>query len=253
MFFAHANGFVARSYQYFFDQMPQHNIGYINAFGHNTYPVTRHWKLLVQELITAIEQRYANNPTVGVGHSLGGVLTLFAAIERPDLFSKIILLDPPLFSANKRTVIAILKKLNLLQYIPPASLAKKRRTNFNSKDEALQYFSSKSLFRNFHPQCLQHYIDYGLKPDGNNAYTLSFSNTIEQAVFEYLPTTFPKKALQIPAHYFYSTHFKILSKKDVAATIKYFNFTHTYPIDAGHLFPLEIPHKTAQLINRIVN
>ena len=31
---------------------------------------------------------------IGVGHSLGGVLTLYAAIRRPDLFRALVFIDP---------------------------------------------------------------------------------------------------------------------------------------------------------------
>ena len=49
------------------------------------------WRLFGEDFIQFTEER-GKKTIIGVGHSIGGTLLLFAAINNPDLFSKIILL-----------------------------------------------------------------------------------------------------------------------------------------------------------------
>ena len=51
------------------------------------------WSQMADDLIESLDGVKAKG-IVGIGHSLGGVLTLYAAVKRPDLFSKVILIDP---------------------------------------------------------------------------------------------------------------------------------------------------------------
>ena len=62
-----------------------------------------------KELINSIERNY-KEPIVGIGHSFGAAVTFLAAASRPDLFERVILLDPTIFSAKKRMAILLLKK-----------------------------------------------------------------------------------------------------------------------------------------------
>ena len=85
--FSHANGFPAPCYKSLFDHLKNDfEIRYIENLGHNPkFPVTDNWASLVDELIQDIEQS-ATLPLIGVGHSLGGAITLFAALKRPNSF-----------------------------------------------------------------------------------------------------------------------------------------------------------------------
>src|SRR5687768_16400842 len=97
--FAHANGFPAKTYTKLFSFLEDDfEINYIERHGHNPdFPVTDNWKLLTAELKNEIENAY-DRPVIGIGHSLGGVLHLLAAAEKPELYEQIILLDAPIIS-----------------------------------------------------------------------------------------------------------------------------------------------------------
>ena len=84
--FSHANGFPAACYRKMFSHLERDfEIGFINTIGHDPrVPVTDGWPHLVEELIERIEGY--RQPVLGVGHSLGGYLTMLAAIARPELF-----------------------------------------------------------------------------------------------------------------------------------------------------------------------
>lgn len=59
------------------------------------YPITRDWRYLVDEVIADIEQQFSQQQVIGLGHSFGGLVTLMAAYRRPELFSKLVIMDPP--------------------------------------------------------------------------------------------------------------------------------------------------------------
>ena len=55
------------------------------------------WPNTVADAIYKQANVAQDGPLIGIGHSMGAVLTLLAATKYPDLFSEIILLDPVLF------------------------------------------------------------------------------------------------------------------------------------------------------------
>ena len=99
--FAHANGFPAKTYSRLFSFLePRFELQYLNRHGHNPdFPVTDGWHALRDELRTEIETKFTR-PVIGLGHSLGGILHLLVAIEKPDLYTQIVLLDAPIRRLN---------------------------------------------------------------------------------------------------------------------------------------------------------
>ena len=85
--FSHANGFPAGTYRKLFQHW--RDAGYavhaVEKYGHDPrFPVTSNWPYLRNELIELIE-RVGTEPVYLVGHSLGGYLSLLAALKRPEL------------------------------------------------------------------------------------------------------------------------------------------------------------------------
>src|SRR5262245_9088496 len=97
--FAHANGFPAKTYNKLFSYLDgDFEINYLARHGHNPRClVTDNWKALKEELQAEIENRFSEK-IIGVGHSLGGILHLLVAFERPELYKSIVLLDAPIIS-----------------------------------------------------------------------------------------------------------------------------------------------------------
>src|SRR5215470_2948563 len=52
-----------------------------------------HWSQFGDDLLDGLDT-LTDKPVIGIGHSMGGLSTMYAAVKRPDRFSKIILLDP---------------------------------------------------------------------------------------------------------------------------------------------------------------
>jgi pimeloyl-ACP methyl ester carboxylesterase len=69
-------------------------------------------------------------PVIGLGHSLGAVTTYIAAAKYPQLFSCIILLDPPILPRRTIWLITTMKWLGLAGKIPLARTARRRKKTF---------------------------------------------------------------------------------------------------------------------------
>jgi len=254
LWFSHANGFPSGCYGQFFGYFPQprYQILYIDKTAHGNYRPTHGWLNLRNELIAAIETANTGK-VVGVGHSMGGVITLLAALKRPDLFSRIVLLDPPLFGRRKQWFMRTVRLLRLNRYIPPANKARKRRTHFNSKAEALEYFRHKPLFRNFTPGSLSNYVEHGLMPAPNTqGFELAFSAQTEYRLFCTTPVSYPQKPLTVPANLIYSNTYEVLWHNDIEWVKKRFPDMKLTCFTGGHLFPFEQPEAAAALVMQLI-
>lgn len=253
--FSHANGFPAKSYQHFFQFFDsQYEFSYVNKFGHGAYKPGRNWKALTQELIADIEAKHSQ-PIIGMGHSLGGVLTLFASIQRPELFEKVVILDPPIFNKRMRLMMFFNYHLGLAGYLVPiAQKAKKRRSRFESREQVYESFRKKSLFKNFDQQCFKDYIQHGFKEasDGNGI-ELAYQKEVEYGAFCSTPYYLGDTTLKRPTTFVHATEKGVLRPEDLAHLKKVFSPQANFvPYEGGHLFPFETPKKTAHLLQSII-
>ena len=248
--FSHANGFSASTYTYFLSLLEQtFAVRHVNSYGHGKYPPINGWHNSAKELIEHVKKE-GGSPVVGLGHSMGGVFTLWAALQRPDLFSQIVLFDPPLFGNLKRNFLRMAQWLGIEGKLPPASFAAKRRTHFPNRETARTYFAPKPLFKNFHPHCFDDYINFGLK-ENEQGLELAFSAKAEYDYFRFVPKKVDKTPLKVPATLVYSNAKQVLNDADLKWLKKRFPDMNFMSFDGGHLFPLEKPHETAELLKRL--
>ncbi len=59
------------------------------------YPIDNHWKSLTQQVIDSIVRQAHGRPVIGLVTFWVSVLTFQAALQRPELFSQMIMMDPP--------------------------------------------------------------------------------------------------------------------------------------------------------------
>eukprot|EP01097_Dermamoeba_algensis_P005301 TRINITY_DN3363_c0_g2_i1.p1 TRINITY_DN3363_c0_g2~~TRINITY_DN3363_c0_g2_i1.p1 ORF type:complete len:306 (-),score=70.39 TRINITY_DN3363_c0_g2_i1:374-1291(-) len=101
-------------------------------------------------------------PLIGIGHSLGGALTYCASVKRPDLYSGIVLIDPPFYSQAKRLLFTVLSSLGAGEVHPLIRNTLNRRNKFSSKEEAADHLRKKKLFQKFHPQVFDDFLQHGI-------------------------------------------------------------------------------------------
>ncbi|KTC65987.1 hydrolases or acyltransferases (alpha/beta hydrolase superfamily) (plasmid) [Legionella adelaidensis] len=252
--FAHGNGFPSPCYQQLFKNLSnQFDYYYIDKVGHTEqYPVTDNWHNLSAEVIASITSQ-TTKPVIGLGHSLGGVLTYLAAIENPDLFRCIILLDSPIIGRVKSKALLLAKTLGIIDHLTPAYRTKGRRRHWRTREEARQYLKSKKLFKNFTEDCLEDYIDYGLEKDANG-FTLRFDPYIEYQIYRTIPHVLHEYEgkLKVPAAIIYGKKSNVVNAGD----IRYMGRKQgikSFKTEGTHMFPMEYPEETATKIIKVID
>ncbi|MDU0355025.1 alpha/beta hydrolase [Paraglaciecola aquimarina] len=248
--FAHANGFPARCYEYFFSLLENVEVDFINTMGHAGYSGKQNLTFLRDELIDYIVQNNAQ-PVIGMGHSAGASATLLAAAERPELFEEVILIDPVALGSHKRFIIKLSQMLGLWERFSPAKKTRRRRYQFTDQQQAFSYYQQKLLFKHFHKHSYQSYINHGLKPAGDNV-ELTFSRQVEADIFRHAVTRLPKDLSKVKGTIIYAKHSNVFGPSDAKWWQKKHPHFNLLCFDGYHLFPLEQPEKAAQQINQLL-
>ncbi|MEL6192985.1 MAG: alpha/beta hydrolase [Bacteroidota bacterium] len=254
IYFAHANGIPAKCYEPFLRQFSPANYAYINCLGHGEYKVSKKdsWAPLVDEVLADIESRY-QQPVLGLGHSLGGYTLLEAAERRPDLFTQVIVMEPPMFPKKMRSMMHIFRILGLSDaLVPVVKKAKNRTEKFESREFAREYFSSRSFFDEFHEESFELYLEEGLT-DMKEGVGLTFSKQVEYDVFKYFPKVFLTRKNPVSSHFFYSTGSNLVPNFNFEELKALMPFTTFVPFEKGtHMFPLEYPAELSGMIKEIL-
>ena len=250
--FAHANGFPARTYNKLFSFLKDvYEVNYLERHAHDPhFPVTDGWKHLKDELKVEIETRYTKS-VIGVGHSLGGVLHFLVAVENPELYKRIILLDAPIISRLSSNGLQILKLTKLIDRYSPSQITRYRRNLWKTKNEAFEHFIKKEKFAKFDEEVLRDYIEYGTT-ETEKGYELFFKPSIEAKIYRTIPHNLPtfRGKLKVPTAYIGGTDSREALLARLSFMRKHFPIDFHF-IEGSHLFPLEKPRETANLISQI--
>jgi pimeloyl-ACP methyl ester carboxylesterase len=117
---------------------------------------------------------------VGLGHSFGGTATLLAAVERPDLFERIVLLDPVIFPSGAfRSDPERRARAGSL-----AEAARRRRHVFPSRQAARARWRRRPSFAGWDPRALDLFVAEGLADRPGGGVELKCPGEVEAAIFE---------------------------------------------------------------------
>lgn len=252
--FAHANGFPAKTYGKLFSYLESdYEINYIERHAHNRkFPAANGWARLRDELSEEIERRYKGEKIIGVGHSLGGILHLLAAVEKPQLYGAIVLLDAPVISRLSSFGIKVLKRFGLLEKIPLIKTTRFRRASWTTRAEAFEHFKSKEKFSRFDDDVLRDYVEHGTIENGKSV-NLFFKPSVEAKIYQTLPDYLPrlKGKLNVPAAYVGGTNSREARLARLGFMRRNFPFEFRF-VEGSHLFPFEKPRETAEIIKQSV-
>ncbi len=253
--FSHANSYPAGTYRQLFEQLSRDfDVQALDMHAHNPeFPVKDGWQGLVDELVGELTARYRGEPVILVGHSLGGMLSLMAAAERPELVRCVVMLDSPVVAGWRAFAWRVIKNFNAEDRYSPSRFSVRRRNVWASKEEVLRHYASKELFAAWAPGVLQDYLDAGLVPHPEGV-QLRFSREVETAIYRTLPHhigglvagQFP-----VPVGYLAGRISAENRQAGLSAT-KALVGPHYRLMPGGHLFPMEFPVLTAQSIRELV-
>ncbi len=192
--FAHPNSFPSATFHRFADQFTEQ----YKVIGMDARPLwpgadpseLTGWDVLADDLIRFLDEQGAKG-IIGMGISLGGVTTMYAALKRPDLFSKLVLIEPVflpwrIIIGSKVVPKAIMEKRS------PAGAARRRRDNYPSKQAAFDSWREKRAFKRFPDETVWDYVNHGLKDRPDGTVELAFPKSWEAEIFSRPPAVWPK-------------------------------------------------------------
>ena len=135
--------------------------------------------------------------------------------------------------------------------VTPAKKSIKRRDSFKSREEAMEYFSSKALFKDFPQSTIELYVKYGLVEIGGE-FRLAISKERETDIFINLPTKLPNEISRIQGNLIYADKVRLLDDADLKWWEKAMPNITRSPFNGSHMFPFEKPKELAGFINQIV-
>ncbi|WP_174493027.1 MULTISPECIES: alpha/beta hydrolase [Acinetobacter] len=256
--FAHANGVPSKVYSKLFDLLSdQYDVIYVPLLGPDRrYPITQGWQDLVDQVIDSIVQQAQGRKVIGLGHSLGAVLTLMASYKRPELFEKVILLDPPLIVGQASFALFLTKIFHpkMVDKITPAGLSIKRRDHWESREQAALLLRPKGFYQHFDADCFHDYIQYALVEDPvRGGVELAISKYDEVDIFRTNSISWwlPKAKPPITAQLVVGSESPFLTRKFPQMIQKKLGIPFSIT-SGGHMFPLEHPVEVVQLIKDLI-
>jgi pimeloyl-ACP methyl ester carboxylesterase len=184
--FLHANGYPAECYLPLINRLK--NISHL--FAMNMRPLWPNskpeelidWMPLSDDFREHLEVK--NDAVIGVGHSLGAVVTLRTALQTPELFKALVLLDPVLFPPWFIQGWKLIKQLGLGYTVHPLiPTARSRRRNFSDIETIYSSYREKKVFRYIADDNLRTMIDGMVQPASGGGYELRYSPEWEIQIY----------------------------------------------------------------------
>jgi len=184
--FLHANGYPPECYKPFLELLQAQ----YHVFGMLLRPLwpdsnpddIQDWQPFSDDLLHFLAPPQPA-PVIGVGHSIGAIVTLRAALRDPDKFRALILLDPVLFVPSQLVMWNFFRAIGLGNKVhPKISGALKRRRTFDNLDLVFRGYRSREVFRYMSNESLRIYIE-GITRKTDNGYELVYSPEWESRIY----------------------------------------------------------------------
>lgn len=259
--FLHANGYPPECYQPLFGHLQKN----YRVFGMKLRPLwdgsnkdgLQDWHPYSEDFLHFLSTGGAG-PVIGVGHSIGGVVTLRAAMREPKKFRAVILLDPVLIVPPFMAIWNFARAIGLGERTHPLiRTAKNRRRTFDNLDFVFERYRRRGIFRYMSDENLRAYINGITKPKADGGYELVYSPDWEAHIYLTglrdfdlwrglsrfdVPTLIIRGA---ETDTFMENAEKLVKRKNPKIQV------HTMP-KATHLLPLEYPQEVAEIIEKFV-
>jgi len=195
-------------------------------------------------------------PVIAVGHSIGAIVTLRAALRYPKKFRALVLLDPVLFVPRRLVEWKVQRAKDPLSN-PWIQGAQKRRREFSDLESVYTSYREREVFRYLSDENLRIYIE-GITRKTENGYELVYSPEWEERIYftslqdfdiwnnlQYLrvPTLFIRGA---ETDTFLENAAELVKFKQPKARVEVLE-------KATHLLPLEQPKEVFDILQSFLN
>ncbi len=185
--FLHANGYPPECYKPLLELLKtEYRVFgmYLRPLWNGSKPEDiRTWHPLSDDLLRFLSDREPE-PVIGVGHSIGAVVTLRAALREPRKFRALVLIDPVLFVPRFIALWSVLRALGLGDRLHPLiRTAQKRRRAFDDLETVFRGYRTRPVFRYLSDESLRAYIAGITRPSANGGYELVYSPEWEAQIY----------------------------------------------------------------------
>lgn len=245
---AHANGYSAGTYRFYIESLAKdHRVLAIDFTGHGQSEPNlnfRNWFFFRNQLICLLEAEGVQKVT-GIGHSLGGASHLLAAQKRPNLYEKVIALDPVILDWP----------VILFSYLREGSLAKgarSRRRVFKNKQTVRKAFRRLAIFSRWQDNIFEDYLESCFE-QVHEGFRLLCPPEVEAKIFssQSLKAFLRHMLFRGEAHILIPKEFEVCSPKIAKRITSRHPNSHYEELDkATHFFPFEESERTLDFIQR---
>jgi Predicted hydrolases or acyltransferases (alpha/beta hydrolase superfamily) len=191
--FLHANGYPPECYKSFLEllQKQYHVFGMLlrPLWGTSSPNEIEDWQPFSDDLLQFLGPQ--STPVIGVGHSIGAIVTLRAALRDPSKFRALILLDPVLFVPSQLIAWNVFRAIGLGNKVhPKIAGALKRRRTFDNLDLVFHGYRSRAVFRYMSDENLRIYLEgitrkteNGREASPQGGYELVYSPEWESCIY----------------------------------------------------------------------
>lgn len=185
--FLHANGYPPDCYKPLFELLQKKYCVFgmfLRPLWDDTNPGDIHsWHPFSDDLLRFLSDR-GSEPVIGVGHSIGAIVTLRAALRDPGKFRALVLIDPVLFVPPFLQIWNITRAIGLGDVTHPLiAAAGKRRRTFDDLETVFRGYRSRNVFRYMRDDNLWTYIKGITRPKPDGGYELIYSPEWEAQIY----------------------------------------------------------------------
>ena len=255
MVFAHANGYPPESYRTLLEPLSTSfrvlTVEHRPVWDAGPAPRTQPWTVYADDLLTTLE-RELDEPLFLLGHSMGAVIGMLAALKNPQRFRGLVALDPVLLPFNIWLPSQILRAVG--KELPMVRQALGRPRHFDSHDAAFAFYRSKRPFQRISDDVLWDYVRAGHAPAASGGVDLRWTGDWEACVYRSAPSMFRRLGgLRIPMLGIVGRDSAVFRPESIARWRQAVPEVEVQTVEGGHLVPLENPAPCARLIEEFLS
>lgn len=254
--FAHANGLPFPTYRSFLslfaDLYSVCGMDNRGAWPDQPEPAAGYnWLDHSNDLIAFLEHHY-EQPVIAVGHSIGGSVSLFSAMQRPELFKALILIDAATSPHRLADWIVRLTPKFVSRRISIIRKTRERRRNWESHEQFIEHHKTRRAYKDFTDVAFDDYAEGGLELSDDGTYKLVFNPAWEAFNFQTTPYIWDALSkITVPTLMLSAEHTYLHDHSVLLRHAKHFSPAVEYEVLQGlhHLAPQQDPHAVAQKIS----
>lgn len=247
----HATGFHGRVWEPFVPRLRAHfGVVALDQRGHgdSTKPESGYeWINFGADVLAVIDELGLERPA-GIGHSAGAAALVFAETERPQTFSRLVLMDPITTPPEFRRLMAPDQN-------PMSEQARRRKAVWDSPDQMLERLRNATPLEAWKEDFLRAYVTYGLGPRSDGSYELKCPPAVEAQIYAMggRHDGWERLAkLHLPTLLLTGERSNVWMGDQATQAAALLPAGRHEVVPGGHFFPMENPDETVERVRRFL-